>query len=254
MRALYDLYFQSSDYQRRYPRPNPGTLAFLWRHGLARARCVADVGCGNGRYALPLLDAGAVRRLVACDLSPGALDALAQRLARHPLGNRVQPVLGGPEALPRQERFDRLLMMFGVLSHIGPRAARLQALRELRDRAAPDARLLLSVPTLGRRWPLELLASLFQPGHESWGDVRYARTLGGQRRQFYYHLYSLRGLREDLALGGWILEAAEAESLAPEWLVTRWPRWGRIDAALQPWVPACLGYGIRVVARPAPEP
>ena len=40
MRALYDLYFQSTDYQRRYPRPNPGTLGFLWRHGLARARCV----------------------------------------------------------------------------------------------------------------------------------------------------------------------------------------------------------------------
>lgn len=248
LRALYDSYYASHDYERRYPRPNAGTLDFLWRHGLAHARRVADVGCGNGRYAVPVLEAGA-GELVACDPSQGALDAFAERLHGAPWAARVSLVPGGVEALP-MATFDRFLMLFGVLSHIGPKKARIEALLELRRRASPDARLLLSVPSRWRRRPLELLASLARPVGEAFGDVLFSRVISGRPQVFAYHLYTLQSLRRELADAGWVLEHAEAESLAPEWLVTRHPGWERLDRRLQRWWPAALGYGIRAVARP----
>ena len=249
MRALYDSYYASRDYERRYPRPNAGTLDFLWRHGLAQARRVADVGCGHGRYAVPVLEAGAAA-LVACDPSRGALDAFTARLDGAPWASRVTLVRGGAEALP-MTRFDRFLMLFGVLGHIGPREARIEALRQLRQRATADARLLLSVPSRWRRRPLELLASLWRPAGEAFGDVSFRRVISGRPQVFAYHLYTLSELRQELAEAGWLLEQAEPESVAPEWLVTRHPAWERMDRRLQRWWPAALGYGIRAAARTA---
>ena len=216
----------------------------------------ADVGCGNGRYALPVMRAGGCE-LVGCDLSRNALDAFARRLHEAsderdvPDPARLALVLGGPEALPAGPPFDRFMMLFGVLSHIGPRAGRVDALRELRQRASADAQLLLSVPSLWRRRPLELLASLARRGGDTLGDVRFTRLIAGRPQTFYYHLYTLRGLREELAEAGWRLVHVEAESLAPEWLITRFAACEWLDRRLQARLPAALGYGIRAVARPA---
>ena len=249
MRQLYDSYYRSHDYDRRYPRPNRGTLDFLLRHGAAQARRIADVGCGNGRYALPLLDRGTAE-LVACDISQAAVDAFALRLAQSPHAHRVQLVAGGPEALPRGSGFDCIVMLFGVLSHIGPREGRIEALRQLRLRAVPDARLLLSVPSRWRRRPVELLLSL-RRGRGRFGDIEFTRMISGRPQTFDYHLYTVQGLRADLADAGWVVKCLEAESLLPEWLITQWPSLGRLDRWVQRFLPAALGYGIRVAAQPA---
>ncbi len=247
MRELYDSYYRSHDYDRRYPRPNLGTLDFLLRHGAAEAQRIADVGCGNGRYALPLLERGDAD-LVACDISHAAVDAFALRLAQTPHAHRVKLVAGGPEALPRAPVFDCFVMLFGVLSHIGPRGGRIEALRQLQLRAAPEARLLLSVPSRWRRRPVELLLSL-RHGRSRFGDIEFTRLISGRPQTFDYHLYTVRGLRADLAEAGWAIECLEAESLLPEWLVTQWPSLGRLDRWVQRVLPSALGYGIRVSAR-----
>jgi len=248
MRELYDSYYLSHDYDRRYPRPNIGTLDFLLRHGAAEARRIADVGCGNGRYAMPLLERGSAE-LVACDISHAAVDAFAARLAQTPHAHRVQLVAGGPESLPGAPVFDCIVMLFGVLSHIGPREVRIDALRQLRLRAAADARLLVSVPSRWRRRPVELLLSL-RRGYSRFGDIEFTRLISGRPQTFDYHLYTVRGLRADLAEAGWRIERLEAESLLPEWLVTQWPSLGRLDRWVQRFLPAALGYGIRVSALP----
>ena len=81
------------------------------------------------------------------------------------------------------------------------------------------------------------------------GDIEYTRRISGQAQTFFYHLYSLSRLREDLAEGGWRVESVEAECLLPEWLVTQYRVFSRLDARLQRLLPAALGYGIRVAAR-----
>ncbi len=247
----YDHYFASRTYEARYPAPNPSTLDFLWRNGVEAARTVLDVGCGNGRYAMPVIERSAAD-FVGCDISRVALDAFRQRLLQHPDASRVQLVAGEVSELDPAVRFERILMLFGVLSHIGPRVARIHTLRQLRALATPDARLLLTVPSIWRRLPGALLRSTWQPGRQCWGDVSYRRTFGGAAHTFFYHLYSLRALRHELADGGWQLDAVEAESLVAESHVCRSAAWARLDAWLLPLVPAFLGYGIRAVATPLP--
>jgi len=251
MRLLYDAYFESLYYEKRYPSPNPGTMDFLVRHGAAQARQLADVGCGSGRYAVPLLELG-TQQVFACDISRAALDGLAGRIQSAGLAGRVRLVLGSAESLPHPLELDCIVMLFGVLSHIATRQARVEVLRQLRRRAATDARLLLSVPSRWRRRPFELLASLVAPDR-ALGDIEYTRTFLGRPQTFFYHLYTIKGLREDLAQAGWQVEAMEAESVFPESAVTRWPALGELDRILQRGLPAALGYGIRVAARPANE-
>lgn len=248
----YDAYFRSRYYDRRYPAPNPGTLSFLWRHQAHGAARVLDVGCGNGRYALPLLERLG-GELVGCDISGAALDAFRARLAGHPAGHRVSLVQAEVGALDASMRFDRILMLFGVLSHVGPRSARLETLAQLRARAAPGALLLLSVPSIWRRMPLALLRSVAACPGGAWGDVRYQRTIEGKPQTFHYHLYGLHDLRNELRSGGWALREVEAESVLTEAQVCRSPRLARFDDRLRALVPPFIGYGIRAVATPIAE-
>lgn len=256
MQRLYDHYFLVRDYQRRYPAPNEGTLAFLFRHGAAQARTVLDFGCGDGRYAVPLLESTQAH-VTGYDISAQALAQLQQRLAALGLAQRATLLHGPLPSLQAAGPQDLVLMLFGVLSHVGDRAARLAALRQARAVLQPQGRLLLSVPTLGRRRPFEALAAWLRrrtgraqgPQAEP-GNILFSRRLGGVPHEFFYHLYSLGELQQELAEAGFEMTACEAESVLPEWLVTQYRWLGRLDAGFARALPARLGYGMRVCAVP----
>lgn len=249
MRTLYNAYFASHDYDQRYPRPNLGTMRFLRRHGAMQFDRALDFGCGSGRYAVPLLEESG-GRLTGYDISEGAIAAFAQRIKASPLAARLELIHGGVEQIPADPRFDVILMLFGVLSHVGSRNERLALLRRLREMATADCRFFVTVPSIWRRRPLELLGSIPRHDREVLGDIRFSRMIAGQQRSFHYHLYSVTGLRAELAEAGWKIEVHEAESILPEYLVTRSGLVGRVDRLLQRLVPTSLGYGIRVLARP----
>lgn len=250
MRTLYDAYFASHDYDLRYPRPNLGTMRFLRRHGAMQFGRALDFGCGSGRYALPLLEESG-GRLTGYDISEGAIAAFAQRIKSSPLAARLELIQGDVERIPTEPRFDVILMMFGVLSHVGSHIERLALLRRLREMATADCRFFVTVPSIWRRRPFELLGSIPRHDRETLGDIRFSRMIAGQQRSFHYHLYSMAGLRAELSEAGWKIEVHEAESILPEYLVTRSGLVGRVDRLLQRLVPTSLGYGIRVLARPA---
>ncbi len=120
----YDQYFASQLYDQRYPRPNPSCLALIMDEMRQQGNRILDFGCGNGRYAAPLLERTDAT-LVAYDISPEAIRELSQRQTPHIESGRLQPVLGDlaalREAAESGERFDLAIMMFGVLGHIVPR-------------------------------------------------------------------------------------------------------------------------------------
>ncbi len=256
MAAVYDHYYSVKAYERRYPQPNASTLRFLLRHGAGQARQILDFGCGNGRYAMALLERSDAE-LTGYDISGAALREFAARLGQGPLAERTRLIQGGLETLERSERYDLVVMLFGVLSHVGDRGARVKVLRRLRALIAPTGRLVLSVPSRWRRRPLELArdslrraVGLGQADLAEPGSIVFSRRVAGVAQDFFYHLYSVRSLRAELEEAGWRAIAVEAESVLPEWLVTQHPTLGRLDAWIARALPAGLGYGIRVACAP----
>jgi SAM-dependent methyltransferase len=256
MADLYDHYYFSQEYSKRYPQPNATTLGFLMENGAENARNVLDYGCGNGRYAIPLLQKTNAH-VTAFDISSAAIEEFAMRLHGTAFVDRARLVHWDAGLLDQHGKFDLVLMMFGVLSHVGDRAARLATLRLLRNLMQPQSKLVLSVPSIFRRRPFELLRAqlLGKKGNTSRGKIEsgsifFTRNIDRTPRQFFYHLYSVTGLTAEMRDAGFRLTKLEPESVLPEWMITQFPMLGELDAALLPMLPAALGYGIRAVAEP----
>jgi SAM-dependent methyltransferase len=256
MKSTYDRYFLSSGYQQRYPRPNVGTLDFLLENGARNADCILDFGCGNGRYSLALLEHSQAT-LTAYDISAPSLAEFESRLRDTPYRERVTFVHDDWKCLEETESPDLILMLFGVLSHIGDSSARIETLSRLRRLIREDGRLILSVPSVFRRRPGDMLKSTFArrlglakaPLNES-GNIYFTREVNGDLLTFFYHLYTLKRLRAELAAAGFAIRHCEAESVLPEWLLMRSKLLCAVDHALSAWIPPELGYGIRVLATP----
>ena len=248
LRATYDSYYASKEYQQRYPHPNIGTLAFLQRHVMGQCQKILDVGCGDGRYAIPILQ-GCNANVTGCDISAAALKSFRDAAAAQAISDaRFELLHHSVEQIHQNKSFDAMLMIFGVLSHIKKSNARKAMLQKLRQLAKPNCKLILSVPSIWRRRPWDLLVSAFHHDSTLWGDISFNRTIAGKTQTFPYHLYSVSTLRLELKQAGWHLVACEAESLFPEWLVTQHERLGKIDHFAQRLLPASLGYGIRAMA------
>ena len=256
MARLYDHYYASHAYDLRYPRPNPGVMRFLLEHGAADARNILDFGCGSGRYGMALLERGSAR-MTAYDISKVSLAEYARRLRQSPHASRVTLAGGELSSLGCAPSYDMVLMLFGVLSHVGARAERLRVLQRLRRLVDGQGSLILSVPSIWRRRPLELARAMLArqagraaPPRDEPGNVVFSREVGGMPVEFFYHLYTLARLADELAAAGFALVECRAESVLPEWLVTQHPRLARLDAAAARILPAALGYGICALARP----
>ncbi|MEI6205651.1 MAG: class I SAM-dependent methyltransferase [Desulfuromonadales bacterium] len=256
MNKLYDYYYTSREYSRRYPKPNRSTLEFLFRHGAGKATNILDYGCGNGRYALPLLQQ--TQATITCfDISQPAIDEIAAYVQGSPLAARVRMFCGSSALLENQGRYDFIMLMFGVLSHVGNRSDRIKTLQHMRRLISDHGRLILTVPSKFRRRPMELLYSKLRRMSGSVpeclkerGNIFFTRTIADEDHLFFYHLYTVNGLKKELLEAGFELRTMSPESILPEWLITQSDLLGKIDAALLPLLPASLGYGICIVADP----
>lgn len=163
------------DRTRAFPgdgeRAVPAEVARTLRE-LAASR-VLDLGCGTGRYALPLARAGL--RVVGADRSPEMLGVLSGKRA----GERVAIVRCDAEALPFRRVFDAVL--FAHFLHLVPSLETLAA--ELSRVLVPGAHLVLVDSTTSRS-PAELrVLALVMPelGREftPWpaGDDSHGRRL-----------------------------------------------------------------------------
>ncbi len=118
---------------------------------------ICDIGCGNGREAIGLYDAG-YRRVWPVDLNSTML-AVARRNAAA-RGLQLPFVQASADALPFPERFfDAAIMTCNTYGHITPRAARLQTMREIARVLKPGG--LFFVTATSRQHRLRIRAALW---------------------------------------------------------------------------------------------
>ncbi len=217
----YDQYFASHLYDQRYPRPNLSSLAIVVREIHEGRKRILDFGCGNGRYAAPLLEQTDAM-IVACDISREAIDELSVRCARHVEAGRLRPVCGDLSALAITlrpgEGFDLAILMFGVLGHIFSRALRQETLATIRRLLRPGGRIIVTVPNAARRFLRRQVMArhLVREGQLEPGDIFYERTADNVLVEMYYHLYALEEFVRELEQQGFRLIQVRAESVLPE--------------------------------------
>ncbi len=254
----YDQYFASQLYDQRYPRPNPSSLAIVVREIYEGRKRVLDFGCGNGRYAAPLLEQTDAR-IVACDISREAIDELSARCAKHVEEGRLRPICGDLSVLTHTidqgEGFDLAILMFGVLGHVFPRALRQKTLATIRSLLRPGGRIVVTVPNAARRFPKRqaMARHLVQEGHLEPGDILYERKANHVVVKMYYHLYTLEEFVREIEQQGFRMIQVRAESVLPESGVVRSTLLRWLDRVLTTIVPLRYAYGFLAVAEAVPE-
>ncbi|MBF0305979.1 MAG: class I SAM-dependent methyltransferase [Alphaproteobacteria bacterium] len=254
--ASYDVYYGSGLYASRYPRPNAWVLNLVEDLLGEGSPMVLDFGCGEGRYAAPLLERSAAR-LIGYDISPTAIAHLAARCEPFVREGRLLAIDGDLDAClaacAARGPVDVALLLFGVLTHIRGRAERIETLARLRQAMKPDGRLVLTVGNRARRFHAEqtMLAGEVAAGGLEPGDVLYGREQDGKIIELFIHLYDPAEFRRDLEEAGFRVLRMTAESVLPERAVTNWGAMAVLDDVLRAVLPLHGAYDFLAVCAPA---
>ena len=236
----YTKYYSSGAYDRRYPRANHFTLEAILEaiHSkTAPTNKILDFGCGSGRYTMPL--ASHCKTIVAYDPCPEAINLLKKRGQRNitPSQDLRHILCAGP--------YDMVVCIFGVLSHILERQARLDTLRFLHKCLAADGLLCVSVPNRLRRFYKEQLASAFTRGDFS-GRIEYRRRCVDLLIPYY--LYTVTSFCSELEESKFSVKSVKAESLLPEKCITSSDYELELEKRVLKKIPPWLGYGLLAMA------
>jgi SAM-dependent methyltransferase len=186
-----------------------GIEAVLAAHGAPRPARVLDLGCGDGRIAVPL--AGAGHQVTGLDLSESMLAAAGQRAREHGVGVRFiradmrdADAAGGP--------FDVVVSWFSSFGYFGDPAADAATLAAVARALSPGGVLLLETQHRDR------IAATHagQPAQRDWresADVlllaeRWFDPIGGRAGE-HLRLLHRDGRREDRELAVRLYSATE---------------------------------------------
>jgi SAM-dependent methyltransferase len=239
-----------------------------------------EIGSGTGYFSLNLMQLGLLGRVVATDISPGMLDALAASAERLEL--EVETEVTDAERLPFEDasfdlvfghavlhhlpglpialaEFQRVLRPGGTLMFCGEPSRYGDSIAELPKRGAqlmaPLWRLLLGAPARhseeaehedGHQLEREVDVHAFAPG-----------TLDRLLREAGFEDVRIRGEELLANIFGWTVRTLEG-SADPERVSNRWRRFAfrgyltlqRLDGALlEPRLPAALFYNLLLSAR-----
>lgn len=120
---------------------------------------VLDLGCGPGRYALPLAERGF--EVCAVDTSPALLDQLKARQASLPAEaqSRIEVVEADMRHFERPEHFDWVMIMWSTFGYFEDEADHGQVLDQVYQNLASGGRLMIDLVGL------ETLCRTLEPVH-----------------------------------------------------------------------------------------
>jgi tRNA (uracil-5-)-methyltransferase TRM9 len=246
----YDQYYGSGLYSQRYPRFNANMLRLVRRFLPDRGQ-VLDFGCGNGRYAGPLLEHGVP--VTGYDISPIALQVLRSRFPTQVASGQLRTIGGSLSELRDSvapASFDLALLMFGVIGHVRGDAVRQETLRAVARLVRPGGTIIVTAPNSARRFAQEQAACAPDVAHGSLesGDILYKRHTSSGPVDMYYHLFSPGSFARMIENAGLDIKWMGAESVMPERAVLTLPLGGLLDRALMAVTPLKRTYGFAVAA------
>lgn len=157
----------------------------LLRRAFAPGQLILDVGCGGGREAVPMVQAGL--RVVAIDLTVPMLRAVAAHAATCQV--TLSALAGNVTVLPfRDQTFDGVAMLGQILALVPTRAQRLAALQSVRRVLRPGGTLVMTTHNRRCHWKFRLYFAWVN------GWRRLARRLGRRGGPEDYDRWSRRDL------------------------------------------------------------
>ena len=159
---------------------------------LFKGGVLADLGCGNGRHAIPIAKGG--REVIALDISQKLVAHVSRRGRREGLGT-LHPVVGSVTHIPIRTGYLEGALLVAVLHHIPTFRLRVETLRELWRVLRPGGRTLITVwSALQPRQILPLAMGLLKALiRRLWEpmDAEVPWRIRGQRIVYrFYHLYT----------------------------------------------------------------
>ena len=242
---FFDEYSESGAYQTRYSRPNKWTLRTILKVAQPRDS-VLDIGCGEGRYLLALLERG-FENLTGIEVSTKMCKKLEEILQAKGKAHDVR--LLNSDFLEVGEELSQVevaLCLFGVIGHVFPSSQRHRFLRVVHQCLKPGGYFIGSVPNGYRGFLFDQLRSAVSRlagGGLDRGEVWYSRRFSGRDCRNRYRVYSPAEVRRVLLSHGFDQVELSSESLVSEVWDTRLG----LDAF--PFRPASLGYQILWVCR-----
>ena len=128
-------------------RIQPGVRKIL--EGIGRDRAILDIGCGNGEFARQLADAGHTAPYLGGDFSLPLLKDAMRVPGRFPAKFLTLDITSPDWSLITEHRllnteYWSLITCFATLHHIPSEEIRLQILRNVHERLAPDGQFIFS--------------------------------------------------------------------------------------------------------------
>ncbi|OYT59361.1 ubiquinone/menaquinone biosynthesis protein [Thermoplasmatales archaeon ex4484_30] len=195
MKNVWDEIAESFDATRRFPWKE--CIDFIEE---IEGICI-DIGCGNGRH-LPAM-AEKCKIAVGVDYSFNML-----KIAKEKVNGNTLLVCCDATQLPfHDETFDNAIFI-ASLHNIKERKNRIKALKEMRRILKKNGKALVSVWAKWQdKWRWHFLKEFFKPWKEH-GDILIPWKKNGKEFMRFYHLYSMRELKKDVAEAGFEIEEA----------------------------------------------
>lgn len=249
----YEDYYESGFYDFRYPVPNKRTMRHIAKmiSGIQTKDNeyinVLDLGCGSGRYAIPLLLKYPRVKLVGVDPSNSARSLMNKRAILSGVKDRLTLYTDISDC--NNIVFDCVFMIFGVLSHMTINNERAKLFSGIKCVLKPDGALFCSVPNIYRRFPILVLRNIYaNKSFNNAGSISYKRNNDGKTLSLKYYLYSPRSLKIELLENGFKNIITNPESILPETYVTNYTMLAFIDNVASSLLPSSFGYGISAIA------
>ncbi|KYK23885.1 ubiquinone/menaquinone biosynthesis protein [Thermoplasmatales archaeon SG8-52-4] len=169
---------------------------------------VADIGCGNGRHLIPC--AKRCKKVIGLDVSDELLKIVNKKINDKKLDN-VSLIHSDAVNIPLKKNSINQVLYIATLHNISKRYRRIKSLKEINRILTPEGYAFVSVWS---RWQDKFRQHFMRnyrniPEKKEFGDTNIYWKQHGLNVSRYYHLYSMRELRQDLISAGFKIEKLE---------------------------------------------